>query len=64
MAVKIIGYDRSVVKQVTCKNCGAVLEYVKSDVKTSTGRDYSGSVCGTEWIKCPECRDEVVVNAW
>ena len=31
--IKIVGQDYTVAKRVTCKNCGAILEYTKSDLR-------------------------------
>ena len=34
--IKVIGNDPKVAKQVTCRNCGAILEYMPCDVKDVT----------------------------
>ena len=62
--VRVVGQDPSIVKRTSCKNCGAILEYTKNDVKERHGRDYSGGSDGKEWIDCPECSHEVVLKAW
>ncbi|WP_195416356.1 hypothetical protein [Enterocloster citroniae] len=54
--VKVIKYGKK--RRATCKNCGAILEYEKDDVKTiQTGiNEY-------EWqIVCPACNESVKVN--
>lgn len=47
-------------KQITCSNCGCVMEYEKEDVKAEqvgmNEYDYS--------INCPDCKSKVKVNYW
>lgn len=62
--VKVVGQDPSTVKKALCKNCGAILEYYKIDVKEYRGVDYSGGSDGKEWIDCPQCSHEVILKAW
>lgn len=62
--VKVVGQDPSTVKKALCKNCGAILEYNKIDVKEYHGVDYSGGSDGKEWIDCPQCNTEVILKAW
>lgn len=66
MAVRIIEQkpDPSVVKQKICRHCGVKLEYVPNDVKTYSGRDYSGGSDGHEWIDCPNCNKKVILSSW
>lgn len=52
------------VKQITCMNCGARLEYVKRDVNRYDGTDYGGGPAGREWIVCPQCADTVTIRSW
>lgn len=63
--VKIISKkpDKSVIKRVVCKDCGATLEYVPNDVKTSTGT-YMGEASGSDYIKCPNCNKQVILRSW
>lgn len=56
------GPDPSVIKRVTCPNCGAVLEYVPNDVKKNKYRDYDGTVDTAYWITCPKCNKDIVVR--
>jgi DNA-directed RNA polymerase subunit RPC12/RpoP len=64
MVVKVIdpGPDKSVVKQVVCSNCGAKLEYVPNDVKTSVHHDYGGGSDTYSHIQCPQCNKSVTVR--
>ena len=59
--VKIVGKDKKIAKQITCKNCAAILEYLPKDVKT---RSYScmGETDVLSYIKCPDCKEEVVTR--
>ena len=56
------GPDKSVVKEVICRHCGAVLEYVPRDIKHKTYRDLTGSTDDYCWIECPECSTHIQVS--
>jgi predicted RNA-binding Zn-ribbon protein involved in translation (DUF1610 family) len=62
--VQIVGIDPKVTKQVTCRNCGSILEYTPSEIKHYHGKDYSGGSDGREWIDCPKCGKAVVLRSW
>lgn len=62
--VEVVGQDNSVLKQITCRNCGAVLRYKQSEVKEYHGKDYSGGSDGMEWVDCPSCGDKAVIASW
>jgi len=62
--VEVIGQNKDIQKQITCKNCGSILRYVKADVREYHGTDYSGSPDGREWIVCPTCNEDVTIKAW
>lgn len=62
--VKIVGEDPTQIKRVTCKNCAAILEYILSEVKSRTSRDYTGCVDTDHFITCPKCNKEVVVKGY
>lgn len=56
--------DPQVVKRISCRGCGAQLEYVPNDVKSRHGTDYGGGPDGAEWIVCPNCGKEVTIRRW
>lgn len=62
MAVEKVGQDETVKIKAVCKNCGAVLEFYRKDVKTqslySMG-EYDGSY---DYVDCPECNNRVTVD--
>ena len=62
--IRLIGEDPQALKQATCKNCGARLEYTNSEVKSQHGKDYGGGAYGREYIECPRCKHEVVLRSW
>ena len=62
MAVQKIGTDDKVKRQVTCRECGSILEYLVIDIKSRTVLDYTGDSDTYYWIDCPECRNEVPVR--
>jgi hypothetical protein len=61
--VEIIGHDPSVLKTVTCKNCGAMLRYKQTEVYE---RRYScmGDPSGHEYVVCPGCGQDAVIRSW
>lgn len=61
---KVIGKDESAVKRVTCQNCAAIVEYVKNDVQTYNGTDYSGGPDGHTWVDCPACLNKIILSSW
>jgi RNase P subunit RPR2 len=61
---EIEGYDDSVKKRCTCKNCGAIIKYVKADIRTYRGKDWGGFDSGNEWIKCPGCGEDITIRSW
>ena len=62
--VKVIGEVPEAIKQATCHNCAARLEYVNADVKKYCGKDYGGGSSVREWIDCPRCGHEVTLRSW
>lgn len=56
--------DPAVVKKISCRGCGARLEYVPNDVKSRHGTDYGGGPDGAEWIDCPRCGKRVIIRSW
>ena len=56
MAIKIVGVDDKMVRQVTCRNCGTVLEYLPVDVEKITVMDYTGCADTEFFITCPQCK--------
>jgi RNase P subunit RPR2 len=61
MPIKIVGEDEQTKKQVTCKNCAAILEYTKADTKTRSHTDISGTSDEVRQLTCPRCQAVVYV---
>lgn len=60
----VIGFAGEVKKKATCRECGAINEYVPNDVRIlSQGRDISGTQCRTEGFNCANCHKEIVTYA-
>lgn len=59
--VEIVGRDTKQVKQTSCRNCAARLEYTQSEVTEQHGTDISGTGYTQGSIKCPGCGAKVVV---
>lgn len=66
MAVQVVDEapDPAIVKRVSCRGCGARLEYVPNDVKSYSGTDYGGGPDGMEWVDCPKCGKRAVIRSW
>jgi RNase P subunit RPR2 len=58
MAPKVVGFDKTKRKRITCKECTAIVEYVEKDVR---GRSYMvmGESSGHSFIRCPHCKQEI-----
>lgn len=54
--------DRSVVKEVICRNCGSKLEYVPADIQKHSYKDYDGTSNTDYFIICPPCSNRVIVR--
>jgi hypothetical protein len=61
---KVIGYSEGVKKKFTCDNCGAIVEYVKADIREYHGTDYSGGADGQTWVVCPGCSEKYILSSW
>lgn len=61
--VKVVGRDENAVKRVTCRGCASILEYTRSEVKSYTSTDYSGSSDITDYVPCPTCGGKAVVRS-
>jgi len=53
--------DKSVVKEVICKNCGVTLEYTPKDKQVDYSTDYLGGRDHYSFICCPNCTDRVLI---
>ena len=50
-------------KKIECYMCGALLKYnVNEDVIKSQEPDWKGGMYTKEYIKCPECGEEIVLS--
>jgi ribosomal protein S27E len=56
-----IGQDESVARQVTCRQCGAILKYYPREIEVKT-YSYMGESEQSSFIKCVECKTEVTVK--
>ena len=54
----------SVVKEVVCRNCGALLSYVPADINRRVVSDYAGGKDEVNFIRCPPCGAEVTVKRY
>lgn len=60
--IKVVGNDPSVVKQVTCKHCGSILEYMPCDIEEGATRAWRGGRDLYHYIECPQCKNHVSVS--
>lgn len=56
--------DKSVLKEIICRHCGATLSYVPNEVQEYHGTDYSGGSDGQEWVDCPNCNKKAIIRSW
>lgn len=49
---KVVGYDSSVVRRFVCTECGAIVEYVPTEVIKTDRTDEGVRI---EGLKCPGC---------
>lgn len=59
--VTVVGLDASIKKQVTCRNCSSVLEYLPKDIIEDARTDYTGDKDVYNIITCPSCSKSVTV---
>jgi len=59
MAVEKVGHSDESKRRVTCKNCGAVLEFLPKDVQHMSLCSMGEMAGGYDYIKCPDCQREV-----
>lgn len=56
-------------REVTCNNCGAVLQYdTTEDIKTENVKSVLANCVKTykrqqQYIICPQCKNKIVLNA-
>ena len=62
MTIKVVGQDKP--RKITCRDCGAILEYEKRDVERKTIQDYGGGSDEVEFIRCPQCKARVDIRSW
>lgn len=55
---------KSAIKEIICKKCGSVLEYVLADVKSKKVSDYLGDTETVHYIECPSCNNHISVNSY
>lgn len=53
---KVVGFSKEVKKKlrVTCRDCGAIIEYIRSEVKVAR-YTCMGDPSGHEYVTCPNC---------
>ena len=62
--MKVIGFDDSMKKKVTCRECTAIIEYTRSEVEDYVSHDYGGGSDTVYYIKCPNCSKQINVSMW
>ncbi len=49
---KVVGFDNSVFKQFTCRECGAIVQYAPNEDKYTDRTDEGRKITG---LTCPNC---------
>lgn len=63
MTVRIIGESPQAMRQATCSNCAAVLEFTDADTKFDTSHDYAGGSDTYRILVCPRCTNTLHVGS-
>lgn len=58
--VNVVGKDDNIYKRITCRKCASILQYLPTDLKGRTSKDYGGGNDYVEFVVCPTCSNEVV----
>lgn len=61
-SVELIGEDPSVLKEVSCRGCGAKLRYGLKAVYSRGHTDYTGDTDWCDYIRCSRCSHEIKVS--
>ena len=62
---KVVGIDESILKRATCRQCGAINEYMPKEVRVLwSGTDYGGGPDGAEGFNCANCGEHVITKRW
>ncbi len=62
MAIKVIGEQKEM--QSNCRQCGSVLAYVFTDIKTVTYKDISQCTSTDHYIDCPVCGKRIIIKSF
>ena len=62
MAITIVGQDTKHVKQCSCRNCAAILEYTMADTQTRKDTDYTGGSDIVRFVQCPRCGYQIPIS--
>ena len=61
----VVGFDNSVKKKYTCKECGAINEVTPNEIKVLwSGTDYSGNSDGAKGFHCGNCGEKIITESW
>ena len=59
----VIGYDQSLKKKCTCRQCSAIIEYVQNEVQNMRV-SCMGDIDIEYYIVCPNCSNKVSVKGY
>lgn len=61
----VVGRDQTILKQATCRKCGAINQYAPHEIRTLwNGTDYGGGPDGARGFTCAGCGDNVITERW
>lgn len=61
---KVIGFDKKVVHEVTCRKCSAIIEYTLKEVVEHKEYAYTGSYDIVKTVCCPNCANSIPVKGY
>ena len=62
MTIKVVEQQKEM--QCTCRQCGSVLAYVFTDVRTVTYKDISQCTSTDHYIDCPVCSKRIIIKSY
>ena len=61
---KVVGFNKKLIRRVSCYECAAKVEYTLNEVQENNYTDYGGGPAGSKWIICPNCGKRIVLESW
>lgn len=60
--MNIVGFDKTILNRITCKHCGAIIEFYRNEVLTAEYNDSEYTGYPYMYILCPNCNNKLIIN--